>query len=132
MDSIKAQSLTEGTGWGGEILLFDHWPEYHGFCFDYRNVIFEWDEEKEKTNFLKHGIRFKTAAKVFADKDKLIRYDAEHSTIDDIRFDVIGKVGKTMFVVCAFQDENVVRIISARLAGKPEKERYEYGCTYEK
>ena len=32
-----------------------------------------------------------------------------------------------LFVVCSFRDQNVIRMISARLATAPEKERYEYG-----
>ena len=42
-------------------------------------------------------------------------------------YDILGKVGKILFVVCAFRDQNVIRMISARLATAPEKERYEYG-----
>ena len=41
--------------------------------------------------------------------------------------DVLGKVGKILFVVCAFREENTVRLISARLATTPEKARYEHG-----
>ena len=32
-----------------------------------------------------------------------------------------------LFVVCAFRDRNVIRMISARLATTSEKERYEHG-----
>ena len=31
------------------------------------------------------------------------------------------------FVVCAFRENNTVRLISAGIAAKPEKERYEHG-----
>ena len=37
---------------------------YEFFDFDMENISFEWDEEKERSNFKKHGIHFKTAAKV--------------------------------------------------------------------
>ena len=40
---------------------------YEYFEFDLENASFEWDEEKERINFRKHGIHFKTAAKVFLD-----------------------------------------------------------------
>ncbi len=51
---------------------------YEYFDLDYKNTIFEWDDEKAVSNFKKHGIRFETASKVFADDNKLIRYDEEH------------------------------------------------------
>lgn len=89
------------------------------------DVSFEWDNEKEHLNFKKHGIHFKTAAKVFLDPDMLIREDEEHP--QEQRYNILGRVGKIIFVVCAFRDKNVIRIISARLDTKPEKERYKYG-----
>ena len=98
---------------------------YQYFDFDINNASVEWDEEKERINFIKHGIHFKTAIKVFLDPDKLIREDEEHS--EELRYNVLGKVGKVLFVVCVFKEENVVRLISARLATVPEKARYEYG-----
>ena len=95
------------------------------FDFDLEKLSFEWDEEKDRINFYKHGIHFKTAAKVFLDPNKLIREDEEHR--EELRYDVLGRVGKILFVVCAFRQENTVRLISARLATPTEKERYEYG-----
>ena len=55
----------------------------------------------------------------------MVRYDEEHPYEE--RYDVIGKVGNVLFVVCSFKKGNVVRIISARRATESEKERYEYG-----
>ena len=92
-------------------------------CFS--NASFEWDEEKDRINFEKHGIHFKTAVKVFLDPNKLIREDAEHP--EEQRYDILGRVGKILFVVCAFRENYTVRMISARLATKAEKARYEYG-----
>lgn len=98
---------------------------YEYFEFDVENALFEWDEEKDRLNFKKHGINFKTAAKVFLDPNKMIRKDEEH--LEEERYNVLGKVGKILFVVCAFRDENTVRLISARVAAVPEKERYNHG-----
>jgi len=98
---------------------------YEYFEFDLENASFEWDEEKDRLNFIKHGVHFKTAARVFADPNKLIREDEEHP--EELRYDVLGKVGKVLFVVCAFREQNSVRLISARLATVPEKARYEHG-----
>ena len=95
------------------------------FDIDLTKASFEWDEEKDRINFMKHGVHFRTAAKVFLDPNKLIREDEEHR--EELRYDILGKVGNVLFVVCAFRDQNVIRMISARLATAPEKERYEYG-----
>lgn len=102
---------------------------YEYFDFDYEKAVFEWDEEKAAANFAKHGIRFETASKVFADKNRLIREDEEHPF--EKRYDILGKVGKILFVVCTLKHGNMVRIISARRATEPEKARYEYGESYD-
>ena len=98
---------------------------YEYFDINLKELSFEWDDEKDRINYSKHGIHFKTAAKVFLDPNKLIREDEEHT--QELRYDILGKVRRVLFVVCAFKDKNVVRIISARLATFSEKERYEYG-----
>ena len=98
---------------------------YESFDFDMNSASFEWDEEKERMNFVKHGIHFKTAVRVFLDPNKLIREDEEHT--EELRYNILGKVDRVLFVVCAFRQQNTVRLISARLATVPEKARYEYG-----
>ena len=95
------------------------------FDIDLTKASFEWDEEKDRINFMKHGIHFRTAAKVFLDPKKMIREDEEHP--EELRYDILGRVGKILFVVCAFRDQNVIRMISARLATTSEKARYEHG-----
>ena len=99
--------------------MFEH------FDFDPLSASFEWDEEKDRLNFAKHGIHFKTAARVFFDPDRLIREDVEHP--QELRYNVLGKVERVFFVVCIFRSGNTVRLISARRATALEKARYEYG-----
>lgn len=96
--------------------------------FNYENTVFEWDEEKADSNFIKHEIRFETAFKIFADPDKLIQFDEEHSWEE--RYNVLGKVGKVLFVVCTFRKGHTVHIISARCATVSEKAGYEHGENY--
>ena len=98
---------------------------YDHFTIDLDSVDFEWDDEKDHNNFIKHGIRFKTAARVFLDPDALIRDDMEH--LGEERYDVIGSIGKIIFVVITIRRCNTIRIISARMATDSEKERYLYG-----
>jgi len=98
---------------------------YKKFECNIENFVFEWDESKDALNFQKHGIHFKTAVKVFLDPYMMIREDEEHP--EELRFNILGKVRKVLFVVCTFRNQNTVRIVSARLASTLEKERYAYG-----
>ena len=102
---------------------------YERFGFDLSNASFDWDDVKDRINFTKHGVRFRTAVKVFLDPHKLIREDEEHPV--ELRYDILGKVGKILFVVCTFREGNTVRLISARPATTPEKARYEHGEDYD-
>ena len=95
------------------------------FEMDLSTASFEWDEVKDQHNFTKHGIHFRTAARVFMDPYKLIREDEEHP--QELRYDVLGRVEKILFVVCVFKENNTIRMISARLATREEKEIYEHG-----
>ena len=90
---------------------------------------FEWDEEKERKNIEKHKIDFTLAARIFFDKNVLIRYDEGHSVIED-RYIAIGRVDKAiliLFVSYTMRGKDRIRIISARPADKIEKERYYRG-----
>jgi len=91
-----------------------------------RKVLsFEWDPDKEKHNIEKHnGISFRIAVKVFSDNKRIEKYDSQHSTFDEERWNVIGMVDDILFVVYTEVDENRVRIISARLAEKEEIDEY--------
>ena len=92
---------------------------------DFDHMLLEWDEEKERLNFSKHRIHFRTAAKIFRDPNLMIREDQEHP--HEKRFDVLGKVEKVLFVVCTLRHANTIRLISARLATIWETEQYENG-----
>ena len=94
------------------------------FDIDLSKLSFEWDEKKDQINFTKHGIHFKTAVKVFLDPCIMIREDEEHP--EELRYDILGRVGKILFVVCAVKGQNIIRMISARLATPLEKRRYEH------
>jgi len=93
---------------------------------------FEWDENKERTNILKHGVTFEQASYVFADPFVLSRFDDEHSDDED-RYVLLGKsLNETILVVVhTFRNKNgkeFVRIISARKATKNEKKVYQKRC----
>jgi uncharacterized protein len=83
---------------------------------------FEWDGAKEGANRKKHGVGFRTAAKVFLDP-YVIEFD-DRAVDGEPRFSAIGLVdGRMLFVVYTMRGD-VVRIISARGAEPHEKRKY--------
>ena len=93
---------------------------------DERHII--WDEDKNADNKRKHKISFEVAQYVFSDPLRIWRLDrSENNSSAETRWQTIGKVGKTFFVVYTEQKEgetNTTRIISAREAEKHERRSY--------
>jgi len=91
---------------------------------------FEWDTDKNEINKDKHNISFERAETVFDDKDAIYLYDSVHSLEED-RFVVIGLDSLLMeLTVCHCyrgDDEEIIRIISARKATKKEIKIYNSG-----
>ena len=85
---------------------------------------FEWDRTKAKLNKIKHGVSFKSAAKVFNDPNRLEEYDYAHSW-DEERWQVTGMADDVLFVIYTERYERI-RLISAREATENERRRY-YG-----
>ena len=86
-------------------------------------LIFEWDEDKNKLNQQLHGIAFEDAKFVFNDPYKVILPDLYHSEEEE-RWLAIGMVRRVLFVVFTERGENTIRIISARVGTKAEKRLY--------
>lgn len=57
--------------------------------FSLNGMLFEYDEEKNRQNIKKHGISFRSAARVFFDFDRIEFYDEENS-LEEERYDTIG------------------------------------------
>ena len=57
--------------------------------FSLGGMTFEYDDNKNKINIKKHGISFKSAARIFFDYDRIEYYDEEHS-YDEDRYNTIG------------------------------------------
>jgi uncharacterized DUF497 family protein len=83
---------------------------------------FEWDSAKELVNRQKHGVDFRTAAKVFLDPH-VIEFD-DLGAIGELRFNAIGLVDGRMLFVTYTMRGDIVRIISARGAEPHEKRKY--------
>ena len=88
-------------------------------------MTFEWDENKNTINKKKHGISFEMAVRVFLDEKRLEKLDLVHSTLEEERINIIGRVSDmlVLFVVATDRNGNT-RIISARKAEKEEEEEY--------
>ena len=84
---------------------------------------FEWDPAKARANRRKHGVSFEEAVTCFADEHGRFYEDVVHST----RFVLIALSSRDRLVFCvhAELEGDGIRIISARLATKPERRRYE-------
>jgi len=90
-------------------------------------LIFEWDGRKAGRNLKKHGVSFEEAATVFGDPLSLTIEDPLHSTDQD-RFVIIGQsTRQRVLVVVHTEQENTIRIISARVATTRERQTYEEG-----
>ena len=90
------------------------------------DVLFEWDEEKNRINKQKHGVSFDEAMTVFDDDNALYKPDVDHSQEEE-RFIILGVSKNTRVLVvchCYRESETIVRIFSARKATNPEKEQY--------
>jgi len=87
---------------------------------------FVWDLSKAASNLKKHGVSFEEARAVFSDEFARLIPDPDHSDVED-RFLLLGLGSKLhLLIVChCYRDGDVIRIISARKAGKPEQQQYE-------
>ena len=86
-----------------------------------------WDENKAASNQKKHGVTFAEAQSVFYDSCALLISDPDHSEAEE-RFILLGLSSvPNMLVVCHCYRENdeQIRIISARKATKKETVQYE-------
>ncbi|MGB3295366.1 MAG: BrnT family toxin [Phormidesmis sp.] len=88
-------------------------------------ITFVWDEEKARTNPSRHdGITFPQAAEAFFDP-LLVVVDASRN--QQARDAVIGldKRWNLLFVVFVEREDDYIRIISACMATRKEREYYE-------
>jgi len=105
----------------GEKSFIDYHFELIYNCF----VVFEWDENKAKSNLRKHKVAFAEAVTVFDDAFSITISDPDHS-VEENRFIDIGMSDHNRLLVVIYTErEERVRIISARHATAPERRKYE-------
>jgi uncharacterized DUF497 family protein len=93
------------------------------------NLAFTWDDVKTIRNFRKHKVTFELAVEVFLDDSA---FERENTSADEFRFEIVGMAriaAELLFVVFAervtMDNEEVLRIISARKATRKERVDYE-------
>jgi uncharacterized protein len=72
--------------------------------------VFEWDPKKANSNKIKHEVSFEEAGTAFFDSAGIDGEDIDHSTAEARR---------------CHGHEKSIRVISARLANRKEKTRYQ-------
>jgi hypothetical protein len=75
-------------------------------------VSFEWDEDKNKQNQLKHGLPFEIAQYAFADPKRVIAEDLSHSGREKTYY-CFGRVAEGIITVCFTHRGGVIRIFGA-------------------
>ena len=83
--------------------------------------MFEWDEAKATSNFEKHGMDFEGAVRIF-ETEAILRVLSERAGED--RWKAIGVVEGVEVAVVYTWREDRRRIISARRAGRNERQAY--------
>jgi hypothetical protein len=90
-------------------------------------LSFSWDSVKASGNERKHGVSFEEAVTAFADLLSLSVPDPDHSK-EEKRFVLIGRSDQNRLLVVAHAEcGGDLRIISARLATRRERIKYEEG-----
>lgn len=87
----------------------------------------EWDPKKAKLNLETHRVSFEEAAIALSDPMAATGTDPDHSITEE-RYVTFGVSERGRLLVVAHTDEEeTIRIISARIASKGERELYEEG-----
>ena len=92
-------------------------------------IRFEWDPDKDLLNRQKHNVSFDEARSVFYDDHAWLIPDPDHSPNED-RYILLGHASTLRFLVvvhCYRQQDEVIRIISARKATRHEQKYYTRG-----
>ena len=89
------------------------------------SIKFDWDPGKARRNLRKHGIGFNEASTVFADTLSITIPDPDHSENEE-RWVTMGlSNSQRLLVVVYTEEEETIRLISARTADRLERRKYE-------
>jgi uncharacterized DUF497 family protein len=88
-------------------------------------VRFEWDSAKAVENLRKHGVSFPEASTVFADPLSWTYPDPDHSDREERSVTIGVSVRGVVLVIGHTDEEEAIRIITARRATNHERRFYE-------
>ncbi len=84
---------------------------------------FEWDENKNQSNYDKHGIYFEEAVEIF--KSDCITWIDDRNDYGETREITIGELDKNLVLVLVHTNRfGSIRVISARKANSRERSNY--------
>ena len=85
----------------------------------------EFDQKKAASNLKKHGVSFDETATALLDPMALVREDDD--ALHEARFVAVGisNAGRLITVCYSLQNEETIRLISARKATNNERRQYE-------
>jgi len=89
---------------------------------------YDWDEAKNQSNYIKHGISFQTAILIFDDPN--VVSEVERIVDGEERWQSMGVIGGVLVILVAHTwelqgSDEIIRVISARKATPKERQRYE-------
>ena len=88
-------------------------------------MTFDWDPIKAKLNIWKHRVSFEEAITALLDPLSKTDSDPDHS-IQEHRFITFGMSARRRLLVVSYTERaEIIRLISARLATKTERNIYE-------
>jgi len=88
---------------------------------------FEWDPNKAAINLRDHRVSFEEACTALEDDLSLTGDDPDHSVDEERQITFGVSIAGRLLVVSHTERGERIRIISARLATKPERRLYEEG-----
>ena len=93
------------------------------FVYRLQGVEFEWDINKDESNFVKHGVSFEEAAEVFFDP---FYREGDASANNEQRDFILGySLSQRLLLIVYVERKARTRIISARPATNNERRLYE-------
>jgi uncharacterized protein len=87
---------------------------------------FEWDEDKNRSNFAKHNVTFEAAVSIFDDRHAISIQD--RVVEGEERWQTLGMIAGVLYFVAhtwlCEEGDDVIRVISARKADPSERRAY--------